>query len=412
MSSGATSLAKGTTFMLLGFGGRVVLQTAAVVLIARTLGPSDFGRFASITALTVLLGPFVALGGYSQMVRHVRTLRGAARGWLGNAGLLIGLMTPVVLGVLFVLARLLLPDLQAGSLVLVAAADFLGFRVRMVAAGTLIAHDLQHVNAAFEILAGLLRLAAALAVVLLGAGLGLWIVLYAVGEVIAGFSAAAWTAHRFGVDKPALVPALRSIARGLMFAVADASTSAYRDLDKTMLPRFAAYEAAGIYTVAYRFIDVAYLPMNAFMSALYPRFFDASGAPARDAFRLARKVAGGTGLYGLAASATLFMLAPLISLVFGEGFAEGATALRWLAIVPFLQGLYWPFADALTGSGHQRLRTGAQVCALACNAGLNVVLIPAIGWRGAAVATAASESLLLVVLVSVAFTISRRGRSA
>jgi O-antigen/teichoic acid export membrane protein len=50
--------------------------------------------------------------------------------------------------------------------------------------------------------------------------------------------------------------------------------------------------------------------------------------------------------------------------------------------------------SALTGAGLQRYRTGTQIVAVAVNAGLNLWLIPAHGWRGSAWASLATDGLL------------------
>jgi O-antigen/teichoic acid export membrane protein len=48
----------------------------------------------------------------------------------------------------------------------------------------------------------------------------------------------------------------------------------------------------------------------------------------------------------------------------------------------------------MTGAGLQRRRTAVQAGVAAANVALNLVLDPALGWRGAAIATLASDGLL------------------
>ena len=71
--------------------------------------------------------------------------------------------------------------------------------------------------------------------------------------------------------------------------------------------------------------------------------------------------------------------------------------MKLLALIPLIQGLYSPFADALTGSGHQAVRTRGQLAALVINILLNLWLIPIWGWAGAAWATIVSQILLLAI---------------
>ena len=53
--------------------------------------------------------------------------------------------------------------------------------------------------------------------------------------------------------------------------------------------------------------------------------------------------------------------------------------------------------SAITGSGLQRYRTGAQVLAVGLNVGLNVWLIPRHGWLGAAWSSLATDGTLAIV---------------
>jgi O-antigen/teichoic acid export membrane protein len=172
---------------------------------------------------------------------------------------------------------------------------------------------------------------------------------------------------------------------GWHFAFGQSAQMAHLDLDKALLPRLASLEAAGIYTAAFRFAAVAYLPLNAFESAIYPRFFQAGQRSLAEARRFAEQTLCVTAVYGLVAAACLWVVAPwLLRFSLGHDFAGSVAALRWLAVLPLLQSLYLPLADALTGSGRQAWRTGGQLGALLVSAGLNWWLIPQAGWRGAA----------------------------
>lgn len=396
--------------MLAGFVSRVALESLAFIAVARILGPAAFGEFSAAVAVVLFIGPFVSFGGYSLMVRHIRDDVTSSGRWLSNVLVLTFMATPIATSILLGARALLLPQLSVVLVLSVAAGHFIGYQTRMIVSGALVAHGLQRANAFTELAAGIVRGAAAAALILDHGGLLAWAALYAMSELGAGLLAYLLALKLFRAARPRLRQALSVVGEGLLYSIAQASRTAYNDLDKAMLPGLASLAAAGLYSVAYKFIDVAYLPVNAFTSTIYPRFFDLGNRGGRGAFRLARHAAIVTASYGAFASLALFALAPVVPIVFGQDYATSVSALRWLAIVPFIQGLYWPFGDALTGMGKQALRTQAQVLTLACNAALNLALIPHMGWRGAAVATGASEALLFVLFVVLAYVQARSPR--
>jgi O-antigen/teichoic acid export membrane protein len=68
----------------------------------------------------------------------------------------------------------------------------------------------------------------------------------------------------------------------------------------------------------------------------------------------------------------------------GHSFDASVSALRWLCLLPIFRSLHLAAGDTLTGAGYQRYRTVAQLSAAGLNFGLNLWLIPAYSWHGAA----------------------------
>jgi O-antigen/teichoic acid export membrane protein len=107
--------------------------------------------------------------------------------------------------------------------------------------------------------------------------------------------------------------------------------------------------------------------------------------------------------YSVIAFAALTFGAPLVPHILGHQYADIKSALRWLALLPVLKTLHYFTADALTGAGHQRLRTFIQIGVAVFNVLINLWLIPAYGWKGAAWSSITSDALLassLLVTIS------------
>ena len=63
--------------------------------------------------------------------------------------------------------------------------------------------------------------------------------------------------------------------------------------------------------------------------------------------------------------------------------------------------MHFFIADALTGAGRQGTRTVIQIGVAAFNILINLWIIPAYGWRGAAWSSIASDGLLALALMLV-----------
>jgi O-antigen/teichoic acid export membrane protein len=108
----------------------------------------------------------------------------------------------------------------------------------------------------------------------------------------------------------------------------------------------------------------------------------------------------------------LFVAAPIVPIVLGKDYARAVEALRWLALLPLFKSIHYFLADSLTGAGYQRIRTAGQIGVAVFNVALNLWLIPAYSWRGAAWSSLASDgALALTMYVAVMYIMSREARS-
>lgn len=384
---------RNASWMLVGLVVRLCFQLWAFILLAQTLGPSDFGAFAGTLALATLLSPFIELGGSSLIVRDI-TAGVATQRALGNSLMIALLALPVGILIFAVLKIIILPSIDWQLVWALGLAEFLGGRLFWLACSVHVAHEMLWRNAVLEAIWGGFRLAMVGGLAVLQGDVYLWGWLFLAQSVAIGVVALGWVSYTWGIPTAQPDEVRARFGLGWSFAVGQAAQGAYTDLDKAMLARLSTLEITGIYAAAYRFIPLAFLPVNAFLNALYPQFFRAGQAGTVQG--LALKVAGLTGLYGMLATCALWFMAPWLPLLFGAEFSSSVDALRLLAFIPLFQGLYTPFAIALTGSDRQDLRSRGELLALGGNLVLNLLLIPSWGWAGAAWATLISQMILLV----------------
>src|SRR5438128_125005 len=123
----SSALARNTLWMFLGQGLRIIVQAVYFIVIARLLGPAQYGAFVAVVALVAILAPFATLGFGNLLIKNVvRDRASFAVSW-GNALLVAVVSASLLFGVILVLARIALPATVPLTLIAtIAAADLLG----------------------------------------------------------------------------------------------------------------------------------------------------------------------------------------------------------------------------------------------------------------------------------------------
>ncbi len=401
----STPLAQNTMWALGGYGMRLFIQAAYFIIIARCLGPTQYGGFIATTALTAVLSPFVGLGCGSLLIKNVARDRRVFPDYWGN-----GLFMTVVSGLASValvigVCTVLLPKgIPLQVIVCVCISDLIFVKLLDVAAWAFQSFEMFSQNAQLNVLISMARLTGigALALAVHRPTVAAWTAVYLAGSVVAACVGVVWVTARLGKPKLALHRIRGESAEGFCFAASLSSQTIYNDIDKTMVARLSTLEAAGIYAAAYRLIDVAFIPVRALLNAAYPTYFRRGVDGIQATLKYGRHLLLLTLPYPLFAFAAIMFGARFVPYVLGREYAHASEALQWLAVIPLLKTLQFFIADALTGAGHQGYRTLAQASVAVFNVLVNFWVIPAYGWRGAAWSSLASDGLLTVALWSVA----------
>jgi O-antigen/teichoic acid export membrane protein len=405
------SLVRGTFWMLISRGLRIVLQAAYFIIIARALGPDQYGAFIGVTALVSIVGPFVSWGYGDILIKNVSRDRSVFSEYWGNALLVILWSGLALLCLLLLAAPLLLPDtVTAQILVLIALSDLLYLRAMEVSGRSFIAVDQMNFAALIGTLTTLKSLIAAFCLVHFfpSPDLQLWAILYSLSTIIAAIISMLIVMVRLGRPRLALAQLKPDLLEGFFFSISLSSQTVYNDIDKTMLARLSTLGATGIYAAAYRLIDVAFVPVTSLSAAAYAKFFQRGVGGISSTLQFAQKLSLIGGLYGIAACVGLLICAPVVPLILGEEYAGAVEALRWLSPILFLRALQFFAADALTGAGFQGIRSGVQIGAALFNVLINLWMIPQFSWRGAAWTSLMTDGLLMVSLWFTVLFISRK----
>jgi O-antigen/teichoic acid export membrane protein len=372
--------------MVFGQGSGFLLQSAYFILIARLLGPSQYGIYAGAFALTSILGQYSGLGSGTVFLRYVTAKPEQFSLYWGNILLVTTVAGAVAIAALSLFAgRLFSPEAQSITL-LAAMANCLCNQLTTSAAKVFQTYEQLRVTAGLNVATNFVRTLAAGGMLLAmhRASAYQWSIATVVVSLLAAVAAVVTVTVKFG--RPAFSPTLtrKHLAEGFGFAFATSTSTAYNDIDKTMLSHYGMNAANGIYTMAYRIIDVAGIPGLAIREAAMPRFFRRGLTGIRESGALSVRLLKRAVPLGLLAMVAVFLTAPIIPRLVGHGFSGTVLALRWLCPIPVFRAFHHMTGSALTGSGFQRYRTISQGLAVALNIGLNVWLIPRHGWLGAA----------------------------
>lgn len=375
------------------------IQASYFVFAARLLGVMQYGIYAGATALISIASQYSTFGSGFLFLRNVSGDHKKFAAYWGN----ILFATAAVGGTLVVLTHLFGGRIVSGDtaslLIVVAIADCICGPLTQCCAQIFQAFEKMKFTAGLTVVTSLLRLALVLALFAHGphVAVNVWAFWQMCVSIAAAVMAVCLVFSRYG--SPIWQPGLfrKHALEAATFAFSCSTTSAYNDIDKTMLSHYGMNSANGIYTMAYRVINIAAMPIRSIQSAALPRYCRIGEESIRKAMDYAVRIAKRTSLLGVGTALLLWFAAPLMPILAGKGFAETITAIRLLCLLPFFRALHYSAGDAISGAGYQSHRFTAQLIAAAGNFGVNLWIIPRYGWVGAAWSSLATDGALAVM---------------
>ncbi|WP_247728263.1 flippase [Halovivax limisalsi] len=259
-------------------------------------------------------------------------------------------------------------------------------------------------SAALRAVGGAARLVFAVAFVLAGLGaLGAFFG-YVVGYLVAaavGLTATFVLVYAAHEPADAVDPGLSR--RVLGYSVPLTATRGANVLDKqidiVLVGVFLNPAAVGVYTLAKQITDFVLAPAESLGFVISPNFGEEKAGGDLDRARALYETAltNALALYVPAAAGLAIVADPLVTLVFGADYASAAVLLQVLSVFVVLQTITNLTSDGLDYLGRARARAVAKGATAIGNAGLNVLLIPAIGVVGAALATIVTHAVYVAV---------------
>jgi polysaccharide transporter, PST family len=370
----------------LGFG------VVATALLARVLGTAGFGQWSTILIVLGLVGFLANFGMQGVAVREAARDPEHEHEWIGAVILLrMILLGPVI--VISVFAIVLLAqshEMLIAGLLLIVTMPFSGvgalqlvFQLRVNNLIPMLVLTLKSIlwTSAVAIIfwkgGGMIALAIALSAT------------NAVGSLVQAVAALRLAPRRPRPSRAQLGTLLRT---GIPLGISGMLIISYARIDQVMVFQMVGSKAAGLYGSAYSVLNQASFLPTSILTTLAP--VTAASWPG-DRARLLRTARLAAELLAIASLGGLAFVSvaatPFIRLIFGSGFIHAAPALPVLGAAFVFICFGYLNGNLMVVLGLQRRMLLISVLALVVNVVGNLVLIPLIGFMGAAWMTLATE---------------------
>lgn len=375
-------------------------QLGAMIIVARKLGPADYGLFIFATGASVIAGMLGCLGWQLSFNRFFAIARREA-----DPGHLRGLIQAA--------ARVVLGGNGLAALVLLAASAFAGkLEFGLIAAAILTMptglsllrrQQLAGVGQApFALLLdqGFASIALLVAVLLFELPLAAMLAVYGVALVAGNVAAGALFRSKLPTEADHATPIYQTalwMRSSLSLMLGQVARIFLARLDVLLLPTLSTLAQAGLFGAAVRVTFILSFPQFILQTVTGPQFAEAFAAD--DAAR-ARKILWAS--LGFALVTTLpplavILIAPewVMRILFGEPFAGAAGTLVLVALGETAGALAMPFTGVLTMAGREPALGKLNLAVLVVSFAAALVLIPAQGAIGAGIVSLTSGTALL-----------------
>lgn len=364
-----------------------------VVILARGLGPRQYGYFAFTMAFLPLFLHLARWGIDVASLRRITLRREEFSPMFVNGGVLRVALAVIATVVGLALAALFVDNRAAFEVVVVVGLALLLDEVAAYLSVAFVAFEQMRFDAGILIANRVVSTALAGLVVAVGGGLLAVCVAYLLGSLGAVLLGWYFLAHRLpplevrDFRRAEVGPLLRE---GAPYGIAAFLNMAVFRIDAVLLQALKGPVAVGFYGVAYRFFEPILFVTWSIAQAAMPRLVrDAEGPAPTRTFELS--LAATLAFYLPVAAGAPFTAAWLLEHLFGARYLAAETAVLWLAAAAVPYGVAHLARMAAVAAGERRSITAVAGGVLTFNVVLNLALIPAYGVSGAAAATFVTE---------------------
>jgi O-antigen/teichoic acid export membrane protein len=389
------AIAKATISTSFVLGLRLIVQAVTLLLVARMLGAEQFGAFAGIAALAVLLGTFSTFGTHLVLLAEVSKSKERREQVLSYAVPATLMGGSILFFIYLAICLLVFSDIELPLSVIacIGVTETILLPFFLLPAIEQLALEKTVRSQLLMIMPLALRMFAAAGVTVAAPkqSITLFSWLYMLTALLALFlvklyNPGAWL--KFGQWRLINRQELKGSAGYATLALAAAGPS---ELDKMLAIKLLPLDVSGIYSAASRIIGAAILPVIALILSATPRLFrDGEKNPLKNQ-RLMNWIFISVFFYSMFLVIFLLSVAPVFEWLFGDQYMGIADILKWLCFaVPGL-ALRIAVGNVLMTTGKPWIRAGFEVFGMLVLAIFAAVFFQRWGGKGMALALAVSE---------------------
>jgi len=370
------------------------------ILIARHLGDVNFGKYTFALAFVSLFTVLSHLGIHIIVVRDVAREKSSASEYLGNALLLVLILSTVTYILIIILINILNYPYDTKLIVYIIGIAVISESIALIFKAIFRAFEKMEYEAFVLLLGRIIFFCSVLLVFHFGYSLIVLVLSYLASNFISLFLCILIASRKFIMPKFKINLNFMKylLTTAVPFALAGVLNMIYIRTDTIMLSIMKGDAVVGWYNAAYTLVLSLSLLNNALVMALLP--------PTSKAF--VTSIERLNIIYEKSFRYTIMFLSPIavgttlladkiIIFVYPEEFINSAIALRiliWSGVASFLNGLYYMILGAIN---KQKITSVIMGCGAIVNVFLNLLLIPNWSYIGAGLATVVTQGVCLIL---------------
>jgi len=394
------SIARNTVFALLVQATTAAFTAATTLVVIRLLGPEDFGIFSLAFGLAAIAGLVARFGVQASVARFIAESRSDPLrcAVLARDGLRLVLLTAFLAAAALVVAAPAIANAYGDSSLVWPlrgmAISLIAETVLALYLSTFAALARVSVNLRLVFIESVAEMTATLALVVaglgaagaafgraIGYGVGAAIAVVAVVRILGRVSGAVWT-------REGSAGSTRRIVRyAFPLFVLDGLYGLYTRVDVLLVGALVSTTAVGVFAAPRRLLAPFEGIGLAVSNSVAPRQTSSGEGPRVDAL-----TAGIRWLVILHAAFVPLLVVwakPITDVLFGTKYSDSAAVLRWLAPYVLLTGINPLVSNTVNFLGRAGRRIPIALAALAVTVAIDVVLLPRIGVKAAAIGLSA-----------------------
>lgn len=380
---------------------RLIVQAGTLLLVTRMLGPEQFGAFAGVAAMAVLMGTFSTFGTNLVLLGEVskdsqqrdRVLSYAVPTTLIVGSSLFLIYLSICLVVLFETA---LPIFVVAC---IGATETILLPLFVLPVTVQLALERTAASQLLLIMPLALRMLAAVSVILVAPvdPLGMFALLYMLTALLALSFVRLYSQGAWLTVKQWRLARKEELRQSAGYAVLALTATAPGELDKMLAVKLLPLGVSGLYAAASRIVGAATLPVIALLLSVMPKLFRNSEKDPLQNKRLMNWIFASVFLYGMLLAGLLWMTAPVVELMFGEQYVGLGEMLKWLCVAAPGLALRMAAGSVLMSMSKSWMRAAFEVCGVLVLVVSSVVFFQHFGGKGMALALTVSEWTMAIL---------------